>query len=57
MGSSIILYLSFRDHVHDVNAGQSNPGAAKRLEPPQESRASLDRTMVLPADELLRYFD
>ena len=52
MDSSITLYPSFRDHVHDVNASQNNPGAAKRLGPQQESRASLDRTTVL-IDEVI----
>jgi hypothetical protein len=47
MSSASTLHLSFPDHVHNFNAGQKDPGAAKSLEPQHGARASLDRPMVL----------
>jgi hypothetical protein len=47
MNSASTLHLSFHDHVHNFNAGQKDPGAAKSLEPQQGPRTSFDRPMVL----------
>ena len=45
MGSASTLHLSFRDHVHNLNAGQKDPGTAKSLETQHGPRSSLDRPM------------
>ena len=50
MGSASTLHLSFRDHVHNLNAGQKDPGTAKRFESQHGAGASLDRAMVLLDD-------
>jgi hypothetical protein len=55
MGSASIFHLSFRDHVHDLNAGQKDPGTAKRFESPHGPRSSLDRPMVL-LDQIIEIF-
>jgi hypothetical protein len=55
MGSASALHLSFRDHVHNLNAGQKDPGTAKRFESQHGSRASLDRPMVL-LDNIVEVF-
>jgi NmrA-like family len=35
------LHLSFRDHVHQLDPGQEDPGTAKTLEPQHGARSSL----------------
>ncbi|MGF6605908.1 hypothetical protein OKW45_000808 [Paraburkholderia sp. WSM4175] len=46
MGSAHTLHLSFGDHVHDLNAGQKDPGTAKGFEPWHGPRSSFDRPMI-----------
>jgi hypothetical protein len=41
------FHLSFRNRVHNLNAGQKNQGTARSLEPQHGPRASLDYPMVL----------
>jgi hypothetical protein len=55
MGSLSTFRLSFGDHVHNLNAGQKDPGTAKGLEPQHRPRSSLDRPMVL-LDEVIEIF-
>jgi hypothetical protein len=55
MGSASIFHLSFRDHVHNLNAGQKDPGTAKRFESQHGPRSSLDRPMVL-LDQIIEIF-
>jgi hypothetical protein len=55
LGSASILHLSFRDHVYQFDAGQQDPGTAKRLEPQHGPRASLDRPTVL-LDQVIEIF-
>ncbi len=47
MDSASTFHLSFGDHVHNLNAGQKDPGTAISFESQHGSRASLDRAMVL----------
>lgn len=47
MGSASTFQLSFGDHVHNLNAGQKNPGTAKGLEPQHGPRSLLGRPMLL----------
>jgi hypothetical protein len=56
MGSASAFHLSFRDHVHNLNAGQKDPGTAKSLEPQHGPRSSLDRPMVL-FDQVIEIFE
>ena len=55
VGSASALHLSFRDHVHQLNAGQKDPGTAKILEAQHGPDAPLDRPMVL-LDEVVEIF-
>ncbi len=55
MGPASALHLFFRDHVHNLNAGQKDPGRAKSLEPQHGPRSSLDRPMVL-LDQVIEIF-
>jgi len=55
MGSASALHLSFRDHVHNLNAGKNDPGTAKCLEPQHRPRSSFDRPMVL-LDQVIEIF-
>jgi hypothetical protein len=41
------VHIIFGDHLHQFDAGQNDPGAAKRLESQHGSRAPYDRPMVL----------
>ncbi|MGF6785763.1 hypothetical protein OKW27_000076 [Paraburkholderia sp. 35.1] len=55
MGSASTFHLSFGDHVHNLNAGQKDPGTAKGLEPQHGPRSSLDRPMIL-LDQVIEIF-
>jgi hypothetical protein len=55
MGSTSTLHLSFRDHVHNLNAGQKDPGTTKTLEPQHGACASLDRSVIL-LDQVIEIF-
>lgn len=55
MGSVSGLHLSFHDHVHQFDAGQKDPGAAKCLESQHGPCSSLDRPMVL-LDQIIEIF-
>jgi hypothetical protein len=55
MGSASTFHLSFGDHMHNLNAGQKDPGTAERFESQHGSRAALDRPMVL-LDKVVEIF-
>ena len=48
--------LAFANHVHDLDAGDQDSGAAKGLESEHRPGDVFDGSMVL-FDDLLRYFD
>jgi hypothetical protein len=55
MASASILRLSFGDRMHQFDAAQQDPGAAKSLRSQHGARASPDRPMVL-LDEVIEIF-
>jgi hypothetical protein len=55
MDSASTFHLSFGYHVHNLNAGQKDPGTAKSFESQHGSRASLDRSTVL-LDKVVEIF-
>ena len=55
MDSASTFHLSFGDHVHNLDAGQKDPGTAKSLESQYGACTSLDRAMVL-LDKIVEIF-
>ena len=51
-----MLHLPFLDHVHDLDATQNNPRAAKALEPKHQSNNAFDGSMVL-LNHVVQKFD
>ncbi len=44
-----VFHLSFPDHMHKLDAGEKNAGAAKILEAEHRSGSTFDGTVVLLA--------
>ena len=48
IGAASVLHLDFHDHMHELDAAQQKPRAAKNLEAEHGSGATFDGPMVLP---------